>query len=123
MIDFSGMPPNTFHILAKLVEEVKGPKGWTFRLKSEHGALRLVINIDGYDNNEKSWRRWIYEMCRRTMNHELGECLRFGPEELRPFVPMHGPGEDPYTVHEWRPEVDAFTSQDGSLGSGHTRKR
>jgi hypothetical protein len=27
------------------------------------------------------------------MNHEIGESLRFGPEELRPFAPMHGPGE------------------------------
>ena len=52
------------------------------------------------------------------MNHEIGESLRFGPGEVRPFVPMHGPGEDPYTVHEWRPESDALTTQDGSLREG-----
>ena len=39
-------------------------------------------------------------------------------DEDRPFAPCHGPGEDPYTVHEYRPEVDAFTTQDGSVRQG-----
>jgi hypothetical protein len=132
------MAEDTFHILQKLVDEAKCKPGWTFFLKDEDGAKRLVIKIVGYDNydhsrpliinhyhpvpittyNEKSWRRWIFEQCLRTMNHEIGESLRFGPEEYRPFVPMHGPGEDPYTVHEWRSETDALTIQDGSLRDG-----
>lgn len=62
--------------------------------------------------NETSWRRWIFECCRRVENHELGEWFRDGAE--RPFSPLHGPGEDPYTVHEYRPAVDALTTQDGS---------
>jgi hypothetical protein len=129
------MAKDTFYILQKLVDEAKCKRGWSFRLVDEDGAKRLVITIDGSDNydhnrhlrinhchpvpittyNEKSWRRWIFEQCLRTMNHEIGESLRFGPEELRPFAPMHGPGEDPYTVHEWRSETDALTIQDGSL--------
>jgi len=47
------------------------------------------------------------------MNHEIGEWLRFG--DTRPFLPLHGPGEDPYTVHEYRPVADALTTQDGSM--------
>ncbi len=31
---------------------------------------------------------------------------------------MHGPGEDPYTVHEIRSEEDALTTQNGSLREG-----
>ena len=132
------MAEDTFHILQKLVDEVRCKPGWSFKLIDEDGAKRLVIQIIGTDNydpdrhytihhyhpvpittyNEKSWRRWIFEQCLRTMNHEIGESLRFGIEELRPFVPMHGPGEDPYTVHEWRPESDALTIQDGSLREG-----
>jgi len=129
---------NTFDLLARIVASTQCKPGWSFDLINEDGALRLVIQIDGVDNynpsrrwvvnhihpvpittyNEKSWRRWIFEQCIRTMNHELGESLRFGPDEVRPFAPMHGPGEDPYTVHEIRPESDALTTQNGSLREG-----
>ncbi len=132
------MSENTFDLLARIVRETKCKPGWSFRLVDEDGALRLYIKIDGVNNydhsqrfivnhvhpvptttfNEKSWRRWIFEQCMRTMVHELGESLRFGPDEIRPFVPMHGPGEDPYTLHEWRSEEDALTVQDGSLRAG-----
>jgi hypothetical protein len=60
-----------------------------------------------------AWRRWIFECCRGVENHELGEWFRDGSE--RPFSPLHGPGELPYVVHEFRPSVDALTTQDGSI--------
>lgn len=130
------MPEDTFDILRKVVSEAEAFPHWTFYLKDEDGALRLVIQISGHNNydpsqrfivnhfhpvpittyNEKSWRRWVYDQCRRTMNHEIGEALNFNG--VRPFAPMHGPGEDPYTVHEWRPESDALTTQDGSIREG-----
>lgn len=125
----------TYDILEKVVRQVQCLPGWHFRLKEEDGAVRLVIRVAGYDSaipaelrpytvdhffpapqaeyNEKSWRRWVFECCRRVMNHEIGEWMRFGAE--RPFAPMHGPGEDPYTVHEIRTEIDALTTQDGSI--------
>lgn len=131
------MPSNTFDILARVVAETKCKPGWSFRLVDEDGALRLFIKLVGTDNydhskpfvvnhvhpvpvttyNEKSWRRWIFDQCIRTMNHEIGESLRFGEQELRPFAPMHGPGEDPYTVHEVRSEIDALTTQNGTIRS------
>lgn len=130
------MPENTFDILEKVVGEAKCFPNWSFRLVDEDGALRLVVRLKtthNYDHdspfivdhyhpvpittyNEKSWRRWVFEQCLRTMNHEIGEALNFNG--VRPFVPMHGPGEDPYTVHEWRPESDALTIQDGSIRKG-----
>jgi hypothetical protein len=137
------MAEHTFDILSKVVDETKGPKNWTFRLFNDNEGstppiLRLFITVKGYNNykqdeqfivthvqpvphttyNEKSWRRWIFEQCQRVMVHELGECVRFGPDEERPFAPMHGPGEDPYTLHEWRSEEDALTTQDGSIRKG-----
>lgn len=131
------MSENTFDILRKVVAEARCKPGWTFRLVDEDGALRLYIrmldDVSNYDHskpfapnhvhpvptvtfNEKSWRRWVFEQCLRTMNHEIGEALNFNG--VRPFAPMHGPGEDPYTVHEWRSEQDALTTQDGSIRSG-----
>ena len=129
------MSEDTFDVLRKAVNEAKCFPNWSFRLKNEDGALRLVIRINGRNNyteepfvvdhyhpvpittyNEKSWRRWVYEQCRRTMTHEIGEALRF--DGVRPFVPMHGPGEDPYTAHEIRPVEDGLTRQDGSIREG-----
>lgn len=132
------MATNTFDTLAKVVGETQCFPNWKFWLHDEDGALRLVIRIKTVHNyghkdpftvdhyhpvpittyNEKTWRRWVFEQCLRTMNHEIGESLRFGKDEVRPFVPMHGPGEDLYTIHEWRPEADALTTQDGSLRKG-----
>jgi hypothetical protein len=129
------MSENTFPILQELVSKVQCKPGWSFRLLDEDGALRLVITVPGIDSynpknrltvahyfpvptttfNEKSWRRWIFEMCRRVENHELGEW--FQVHGVRPFAPLHGPGEDPYTVHEFRDEVDAQTVQDGRIES------
>ncbi len=55
----------------------------------------------------------MFERCRGVENHELGEWFRIGSEW--PFAPLHGPGEDPYTVHEFRHADDALTTQDGSI--------
>jgi hypothetical protein len=129
------MAADTHDVLRSLVARVTCKPGWSFRLKDEDGALRLVILVNGPDArefgkmitvahyhpvptatyNEKTWRRWIFEQCRRVENHELGEFFMVGDE--RPFAPLHSPGEDPYTVHEFRPEVDARTRQDGSVGN------
>lgn len=133
------MPENTHDLLRDIVAKTKCKPGWRFWVEAkEINTLTLNITIDGVNNydhskrfvvthphpvpmatyNEKTWKRWILEQCRRVENHELGENLRFGDEEERPFAPMHGPGEDPYTVHEIRPEKDALTTQNGSVREG-----
>ncbi len=127
------MTENTFGMLSDLVSKVSCKPGWEFELVNEDGALHLVITVPGRDSyrpenpltvrhffpvptttyNAKTWRRWIFEMCRRLENHELGEWFQIGG--ARPFAPLHGPGEDPYTVHEFRDELDAQIVQDGSV--------
>lgn len=134
------MSGDTFDLLRKIVAETRCKPNWLFRLKDEGGALRLIIRVDSHDNfdhskrfcvdhyhpvpittfNEKSWRRWIFDQCMRTEAHEIGENLRFGEgdDESRPFLPTHGPGEDPYAIREYRHEDDAFTTQNGSMRTG-----
>lgn len=129
------MSENTHDVLGRLVAATRCKPGWSFRLQDEDGALRLVITVDGYDSslpdarvpmraahhfpvpdatyNAATWRRWVFERCRGVENHELGEWFRIG--DTRWFAPLHGPGEDPYTVHEYRPEIDFLTTQDGSI--------
>lgn len=129
---------DTFNILRNVVERTTCKPGWTFRVDTddETGGLILMIHVPGLNSyhpeepcnvthcfpipqatfNEKAWRRWVFEMCRRVENHELGEWFKVSGQ--RPFAPMHGPGEDPYTVHEIRPESDARIIQDGSVMTG-----
>jgi hypothetical protein len=124
---------DTFDVLRNLIRRVSCKPGWSFRLLLEDDGLRLVITVKGVDSynpenplrvghyfpvpsatyNEKTWRRWLFEMCRRVENHELGEWFRDGDD--RPFAPLHGPGEDPYEIHEFRDDVDARTLQDGTI--------
>jgi hypothetical protein len=128
---------NTHQILLDLVSRVRCKPGWAFSVQSdeETGGRCLVITVDGYNSatpaerrpirvhhwhpiplvmyKERAWRRWIFECCRGVENHELGEWFRVGDE--RPFHPLHGPGELPYVVHEYRPAIDGLTTQDGSV--------
>jgi hypothetical protein len=123
----------TFDVLTDLVARTRCKPGWSFRLLKEDDALRLVITVTGPNTanadeditirhffpvpsasyNEKTWRRWIFERCRGVENHELGEWFRVDGE--RPFVPLHSPGNNPYEIVEYRPEIDARTKQDGSV--------
>ncbi len=130
---------NTHDVLADLVPRARCKPGWSFEftkaIESDGSlVLRLIISVRGLDSraegeheltirhyfpvpdatfNMKSWRRWLFEMCRKVENHELGEWFRIDDE--RPFSPCHAPGEDPYTVHEYRDEVDARTNQRGDV--------
>lgn len=129
-------PLHTHDILSDLISRVRCKPGWRFAFYiEENGAKRLIITVAGIDArysdsqqpiavrhffpipdatyNEKTWRRWLFERCRGVENHELGEWFVIDGE--RPFAPLHGPGEDPYIVHEFRPEIDARIVQDGSI--------
>ena len=130
--------PHNYDVLEKVINETQGPPGWTFELRDEEGDKYLVILVRSQDNykwevkrttghyhpvppaiyTEEVWRRWIFDQCLRTYTHELGELLRFGLNEERPFAPMHGPGEDPYILHDRRTDQQALTTQDGSLREG-----
>lgn len=131
------MPENTFDVLRKVVAGVRCKPGWQFRLVEDEEGFRLrVVDarcVDAYPPhdsfplahyfpvpcttwNEVSWRRWVHTCCMGVETHEIGEWLRWGDD--RPFAPLHGPGEDPYVVHEFRPVEDKLTTQDGSMRSG-----
>jgi hypothetical protein len=128
---------NTHEVLVDLVNRITCKPGWRFVIADECVAgFRLVIYVPGLNSfhpdqrlavnhvfpvphatyNANTWRRWVFECCRGVENHELGEWFKV--DNHRPFAPMHGPGENPYTVHEIRPDSDARTLQDGSRFEG-----
>lgn len=129
--------PTSHELLASLIDEMSGPPGWSFDFIRREGAPFFMIYVPAQDNydpsrhrttshehavpfanfNAKTWRRWLFDKCRASMDHEMGEMVRWG--DVRPFAPTHGPGECPYTVREYRDPLDALTTQDGSIRIGH----
>lgn len=122
---------NTHDILRKVIANIHCKPGWHFRFIAGEPALSILVTgpnsrSEGGDitinhtflapeatYNYKSWRRWVFNCCRKVEDHELMEW--FTDDGERCYAPLHGPGEDPYTIHEFRPETDSRTNQDGSL--------
>lgn len=48
--------------------------------------------------NRDAWCRWLFEQLAKVELHEAME--HFVINGVRPFAPLHGPGCDPYTVHQ-----------------------
>jgi hypothetical protein len=128
--------------LADLVESCAYRPGWRACLTPtdfDRGqgsvGLTLVITTKGYDTyhpergetycvnhyfpvppaayDQRSWRRWLFEQFRLVEGHEAAEFFQVGGQ--RPYAPNHGPGRDPYTVHELGTDEDARTSFRGVL--------
>jgi hypothetical protein len=80
--------------------------------------------------NRNAWKRWILDQCLEVEQHESCEFARWITQgeflqrdgtttfELvdRPFAPLHGPGENPYTIHEYSTDDQRRTSFRGVLG-------
>lgn len=85
--------------------------------------------------NRQSWERWIIDRVLDTERHEACEWARFVydeeeiPEdaegkgrpashsERRPFAATHGPGDDPYVLHEYASELQRRTSYRGTVNA------
>ncbi len=48
--------------------------------------------------NRAAWEAWIGDCLDAIHRHERCEWQRFGADERRPFAPLHGPGDNPYSV-------------------------
>jgi hypothetical protein len=139
-MNWSKWPKNTIDVLERIVDQVECKPGWVFDLREDDdGAPRLVILctscVDAYKPdrrfplshwfpipiatyNEASWRRWLFERCRDVETHEFGEWFRIPADDgtvERPFAPCHAPGENPYSLNEYRDPVDRETTQTGRV--------
>lgn len=80
--------------------------------------------------NRQSWERWLLDRILDSLVHEAGECLIFEtpernaagdvqialpPTQRRPFAALHGPGDNPYVVHEYSDDRQRNTSFRGVL--------
>jgi hypothetical protein len=74
--------------------------------------------------NRQSWERWLFDRLMDTVRHEASEWFQFllvgdfvqrdlshSHEHVRrPFAPTHGPGDDPYVLHEYATDDQRRTS-------------
>lgn len=99
------------------------------------GGLTLRITTLGYDSyntkdgenyrvhhyrivpaatyNRDSWRRWLFDQFLDVEKHETMEFFKISGE--RPFPPTHGPGDDPYTVHQLASATQVATNFRGEV--------
>lgn len=130
-------------ILASLVDRLKYRPGWEFSLEDRDRGqgsrgLTLIITTCGYDSyhpedgenyrvnhfmlvppaayNEKSWRHWLLEQCLLVERHEGMEFFQI--DGKRPYAPLHGPGNDPYIVHERSTTEEIQTMYTGRPSGG-----
>lgn len=99
------------------------------------GGLTLVITTVGFDTydvgagpdyrvahyfvvpaatyNRRSWLRWLFDCFAKVELHEAMEFFQVAG--ARPFAPTHGPGDDPYVVHELATDEQIRTTFRGEL--------
>ncbi len=76
----------------------------------------FIVPAATYD--ERAWQRWLFEQVLLVERHEAMEFFRVQDSDgtnRRPYAPNHGPGRDPYTVHERGTEQDAHTRSGGAV--------
>lgn len=63
--------------------------------------------------NRAAWARWLFDCLAKV---ELHECMEhFVIDGERPIAPLHGPGCDPYTVHQYATDVQRRTRFTGEV--------
>ena len=74
----------------------------------EHYRVHHYSIVPAATYNRASWQRWLFE---RFLDVERHECMEFfAIDGKRPYAATHGPGDDPYVVHEIVTELQAATS-------------
>lgn len=74
----------------------------------------FIVPAATYD--ERAWRRWLFDQILLVETHEAMEFFRI--DKRRPYAPNHGPGRNPYVVHERGTEQDATTMFTGKPTKG-----
>lgn len=104
------------------IDRGQGSKGLTLKIyivapntyhpEQEISVVHYMI-VPSASYNEQSWRRWLFEQILLVEQHEAAEFFQI--DGVRPFAPMHGPGNSPYLVVEYADEVQRRTSFRGDV--------
>ncbi len=99
----------TLSVLTKGFDSYNPDRGSTYRVYHY-----FIVPAATY--NRGAWQRWLFDQLFKV---ELHECMEhFVIEGGRPFAPLHGPGDDPYVVHEYATDVQRRTRFTGDVLPG-----
>jgi hypothetical protein len=79
--------------------------------KTIHVVHYFIVPAASY--NRRSWQRWLFDRLGDVDTHE--RCEAFTIDGVKPYAPLHGPGNDPYLVAELATDEDRRTSFRGEL--------
>lgn len=70
--------------------------------------------------NWTSWIRWVFDCIVKVETHECMEFFALESDDglVRPFAPTHGPGDDPYIIHEYASNKQRRTRFTGEVLDG-----
>jgi hypothetical protein len=77
--------------------------------------VRHLFVVPAATYNRASWQRWLFEQFVLVDRHETMEFFTVDGE--KPYAPNHGPGCDPYIVHDLATDEQRRTSFRGELNS------
>lgn len=102
---------------------------------AEGSGLTLVIRTKGYDTyhpergqdyrvhhyfivpaatyNRAAWQRWLFDCYAKVFLHEAMES--FAIDDEHPYAATHGPGDDPYVVHDYADDIQRRTRFTGEV--------
>lgn len=72
-----------------------------------------IFEVPAATYNRASWQRWLFERHAAVLLHEAMETFEIDGE--RPFAATHGPGDDPYVVHDYAIDEQRRTSYLGRV--------
>lgn len=82
--------------------------------------VRHLFIVPAATYNAKSWQQWLFERVLDVERHEAAEFARFAPPaddetglEIRPWAPLHGPGNDPYFLYVLSTDEEQRTNNQG----------
>lgn len=89
-------------------------------LKMQRYTRHLFV-VPAATYNAIAWLEWIGQCLDLIEQHERCEFMRLGngdsyefnDEDMRPFAPLHGPGDNPYVVHHLASDLQRRTSWQG----------
>jgi hypothetical protein len=74
-----------------------------------------VIEVPAASYDYRAWQRWLFDRIVEVETHEAMEWFKI--DGRRPYAPHHGPGRNPYVIHEIGTTDEASTSSTGVVGS------
>ena len=84
---------------------------------SNHPENKITVNhvfiVPAAAYDTRAWQRWLFEQILLVEKHEAMEWFKV--DGGKPYAPNHGPGRDPYVIHEVGSVRDVRTSFRGEV--------